>query len=126
MSDTRDPRMLPGVSAGRIAGLVRRVGLVTTLIFIGVLFVFQSVNEPDTGQLLLLALLLIAISILLQSIVVAFAAARERQEAAAGYVTVNRKRQELVQLHPVSGVVIRDAGSEYLTELEYLEIRKRR
>jgi len=126
MTDTRDPRMLPGLSAGRIAGLVRRVGLVTTLIFIGVLFTFQSLNEPDTGQLLLLALLLIAISILLQSVVVALASARERQEAAAGYVTVNRKRQELVQLHPVTGVVIRQAGEDYLTELEYLELRKTR
>jgi len=126
MTDTRDPRMLPGLSAGRIAGLVRRVGLVTTLIFIGVLFTFQSLNEPDTGQLLLLALLLIAISILLQSVVVALASARERQEAAAGYVTVNRKRQELVQLHPVTGVVIREAGEDYLTELEYLELRKTR
>jgi magnesium-transporting ATPase (P-type) len=118
--------MLPGLSAGRLAGFVRPFGIITTLIFIIILFAYQSANEPDTGQLLLVAVLLIAISILLQSVLVAVASARERQEAAAGYVTANRKRQELPQLHPVTGVVIREAGEEFLTELEYLELRKRR
>ena len=126
MTNTRDPRMLPGLSAGRLAGMVRPLGVISTLAFVILLFAFQSANQPDTGQLLLLALLLIAVSILIQSVAVAFAVARERQEAAAGYVTVNRKRQELVQLHPVTGVVIREAGEDYLTELEYLELRKTR
>jgi len=118
--------MLPGLSAGRLAGMVRPLGVISTLAFVILLFAFQSANQPDTGQLLLLALLLIGVSILIQSVAVAFAVARERQEAAAGYVTVNRKRQELVQLHPVTGVVIREAGEDYLTELEYLELRKTR
>jgi len=106
--------LVPGVSAYRLSRLMRVV-VVACAMIVGVLVFFvRSTFDGEKNELLLLATLW---GVAMVPIIVfgVWLGIRERAETAAGYTTMTRGHSNLNQVDPLTGVVIREAGSVVFT-----------
>jgi len=110
--------LVPGVSEHRLSRIIRVVARVMSIIFgATIFFVTQAIQDESSvsemGQVIIATSLGISILIL-----IGVNTARRRRrllEAAAGYTTMASGRQDLNQLDPVTGIVLRRAGSVVTT-----------
>ena len=106
--------LVPGVSEHRLSRSIRVVARVLSIIFgATIFFVTQAIQDESSvsemGQVIIATGLGVSLLILIG---VNIARGRRRLlEAAAGYTTMASGRQDLIQLDPVTGIVLRRAGS---------------
>lgn len=118
-------KLVPGVSAyrlSRVVGVV--VGVMTVIVGVLAFFFLQSEGDSElSGQNIPALVALFGIPVL---IITGFSLARGRRgraETAAGYTTMTSGHQNLDQVDPHSGLVIRRAGSAvYATPSKGLDV----
>jgi hypothetical protein len=109
--------LVPGITAYRLSKIMNRVSAVLGALSVVTIIVFfvTVVTDRVTPERLVLVYAACALP-MVAILVSAFATARRsRAESAAGYTTSTGGFQELDQVDPVTGVVIRRAGSAVLT-----------